>query len=72
MARIVIDLSHNLPLRAAAPGEKDLAGVFGGELPCVPDGSACSSLSMAPRCCAGFVCRTSTMMGVTFGKCVAA
>jgi hypothetical protein len=41
MSRIVIDLSRDLPPRAATPTEQTLAGIFGGWVSCV--GKYCRS-----------------------------
>jgi hypothetical protein len=55
MSRIVIDLSRDLPRRAAPPTEEALARIFGGVGECVAANRACGGI--LPQCCQGLVCR---------------
>ena len=61
MARIVIDLSRDLPPRATPPTEEALTGVFGGFGgfgPCQGEGAPCGigGAGVSRSCCAGLRC----------------
>ena len=61
MSRIVIDLSCDLPPRAAPLTDQALAVLFGGFLPCIKEGQACIGLG---ECCWGLGCTGSGLFGV--------
>ena len=67
MSRTPIDLSRDLPVRAAPLAERALAGVFGGALPCSTEGLICG---FGLGCCAGLACRSVTVFGLTVSRCV--
>lgn len=69
MARIVIDLSRDLPPRATPSTGEALTGGFGGLGPCQGEGAPCGiwGAGVSRTCCAGLRCN----YGATHeGRCV--